>query len=141
MLYFPSQLEQQYYKSIQKVTLNRAKRSDKNESITNRSQLDSYVTCRTWALFHNLRLNQSFLDNDVKEWKSDDEFVKSQSVIKQLKVVNDTAERGIALIQNYMKGTTIREDQLQYLLQVVEYQRSILPKCRKQDIVKVYSKK
>ena len=37
----------------------------------------------------------------------------------ELKVVNDTAQRGVALIQAYSGSLTGDEEQLQYLLQVV----------------------
>ena len=43
--------------------------------------------------------------------------------VHELKVVNDKAERGVALIQPYSGSLTRDEEQLQYLLQVVAAHR------------------
>ena len=47
--------------------------------------------------------------------------------VKLLKVVNDTAERGIALIQSYNSALTKDETQKQYLLQLVSSHRKQFP--------------
>ena len=45
--------------------------------------------------------------------------MKGQSIVKHLKVVNDTAERDIKLIEDYYESTTKDEGQKQYVLLVV----------------------
>jgi len=45
--------------------------------------------------------------------------------------VNDIAERGVALIQAYSGTLTQDEEQLQYLLQLVETHRKKIPKPTK----------
>ena len=47
--------------------------------------------------------------------------------VHELKVVNDAAERGVALIQAYSGSLTRDEEQLQYLLQVVAAHRQAVP--------------
>ena len=47
--------------------------------------------------------------------------------VHELKVVNDAAERGVALIQAYSGSLTRDEEQLQYLLQVVAPHRQAVP--------------
>jgi len=48
-----------------------------------------------------------------------------------LKVVNDTAERGVKLIQDFNSCLTKDEEQRQYLLQVVSECRHIFPDSSK----------
>ena len=43
--------------------------------------------------------------------------------LKQLKVVNDTAERGVALMSKFNKLITNDEEQKQYLLRVISAHR------------------
>ena len=52
-----------------------------------------------------------------------------------LKVVNDTAERGVKLIQDYNSIITNDEDQKQYLLQVVQQHRRNFPDASKKGII------
>lgn len=51
-----------------------------------------------------------------------------------LKVVNDVAERNIALISQYNQRLTKVEDQFQGLLQTVKKLRQSYPNCKKKKI-------
>jgi hypothetical protein len=82
-----------------------------------------------------LKLNTEFLDKDPAEWLNDQSFTSSQQVLLAIAVVNDFAERGVALIQDYNKVHTKDEQQRQYLLQVVEWHRRQFHGARKQDIL------
>ena len=59
------------------------------------------------------------------------------SVANGLKVVNDLAERGIALIEEYNSLFTKDEEQKQYLLQIVQDNRSRFPDARKSTLTKI----
>ena len=69
------------------------------------------------------RIQTEFLDKDPEEWESMPHYQRRKQVAKSLKVVNDVAERGVALIQNFNGPLTKHEEQKQYLLQVVEDHR------------------
>ena len=56
---------------------------------------------------------------------------RSVSVINVIKVVNDTAERGIALISDYNNVLTTDEDQKQHLYKVVTQKRKNFPSTSK----------
>ena len=47
--------------------------------------------------------------------------------VHELKVVNDTAEGGVALIQAYSASLTRDGEQLKYLIQVVAAHRQAVP--------------
>jgi hypothetical protein len=55
--------------------------------------------------------------------ESQPEYQESKRLVQSLKVVNDLAERGVALIQEFNSSLTRNEEQKHYLLQVVEDQR------------------
>ena len=55
----------------------------------------------------------------------------SVSVINVIKVVNDTAERGIALINDYNNVLTTDEDQKQHFYKVVTQERKNFPSTSK----------
>jgi len=49
--------------------------------------------------------------------------MKNKEIARSVKVVNDLAERGVALVQEFNSSLTRNEEQKQYLLQVVEQHR------------------
>jgi hypothetical protein len=65
------------------------------------------------------------------KWETHAEFLAARHRLQGLKVVNDTAERGVALIQAFNKTLTHDEDQLQFLLQVVSEHRRLFPSTNK----------
>ena len=54
-----------------------------------------------------------------------------------MKVVNDTAERGIALMQQYNSSLTKNEEQKQFLLRLVERHRKTFPSSAKSTLMKM----
>jgi hypothetical protein len=60
-----------------------------------------------------------FLDLYPKLWNENDQYIKGKELVNNLNVVNDIAERGVKLIEDYSKLITKSEDMKQYLLQVV----------------------
>ena len=71
----------------------------------------------------------SFLGKHPRKWKDDESYRKAESIALHLKVVNDSAERGVALIKRYLEGNqlTKNEQERQDLLQVVSEHRK---KCK-----------
>ena len=68
------------------------------------------------------RLDTSFLKTPVESWSSDKRYIEGKHFARHLACVNDVAERGIQLIQQFNK-TSKDEEQKQCLLQVVEQHR------------------
>jgi len=94
-------------------------------------QLPDFVSTNTKQLFSALNISQEFLKSHPSEWENDQTYVESQATVAQLKVVNDAAERGIALIEAFNSAITTQEEQKQYLLQVVEKHRKDYPNANK----------
>jgi hypothetical protein len=100
------------------------------EDLSN-STLDYFIGPASHLFFEILHLDTSFLDEDVETWKDLPSFNAAKGIVQNLRVVNDTAERGIALASTFNSLLTTQEDQKQYLLQVVEDHRKRYPKAAK----------
>lgn len=96
-------------------------------------ELDEFVTERSLKFFNLLMVNGekeilSLAAKDPEHWTEDAAYVKFRDAVQRLKVVNDSAERCVALIEAYNCSLTRDEDQLQYLLQTVAAHRKSIPK-------------
>jgi hypothetical protein len=98
----------------------------KSEVFLNDQGLEQFCTSNSKRLFQIL---------DIETRPHD----QASEVIAGLAVVNDRAERGVALIQEFNKRLTRNEDQLQFLLQVVSEHRRQFPSCTKRKIVEKLS--
>ena len=67
---------------------------------------------------------------------NDPTYIKFKSCINIIRVVNDTAERGIGLISDFNDVITKNEDQKQSLLKVVAKDRKENPSKSKQSLFK-----
>ncbi|ESO12512.1 hypothetical protein HELRODRAFT_159064 [Helobdella robusta] len=65
----------------------------------------------------------SFLDVLVENWSDTPSFQVAAVFIKNLVCINDSAERGVALVQHFNETITKDAEQKQFLLQVVEQHR------------------
>lgn len=98
-------------------------------------KIEDFVTKNTTNFFHRLRIPRHYLDFDPETWHLRDDYKQARATIKHLNVVNDYAERGVALMQEYNALITKNEEQKQYLLQVVEQHRRSYPDCRKTTLI------
>ena len=90
-------------------------------------QLSDFVTQNSMKLFTALELNIDFLYEHRSAWDALDSFREARVRVMSLKVVNDAAERSVALIQSFNAVLTNQEEQKQFLLQAVEKHRKNFP--------------
>ena len=86
------------------------------------------------AALDKLNISTAFLDLDPENWPSSEDYLKGLEVVQNIKVTNDHAERGVALVQEFNRHITHDEDQLQFLLQVVSEHRRQFPIQQKVNI-------
>lgn len=96
--------------------------------------LDDFASKNSLLLFTRLGLSTSFLEANPKSWEDLEDFKKTKAIVGALKVVNDHAERGVALVQDFSGLLTKGEEQLQYLLQVVGEHRKMFPDSKKSTL-------
>ncbi|ESO02818.1 hypothetical protein HELRODRAFT_174241 [Helobdella robusta] len=73
-------------------------------------------------------------ETEPDSWNDLPLFQKVANVVKSLKVVNDTAERTVALMTNFNQSITKNKTELQKLIQVVEDNRIRIPDSSKRTL-------
>ena len=113
------------------TTTNLARLNEKDFDCT--LGLENYVTRRSMCFFDLIEANGQKKSKIIPVSTSINlpDRQKLYRNVHDLKVVNDTAQRGVALIQAYSGSLTRDEEQLQYLLQVVAAHRQAVPQPTK----------
>ena len=104
----------------------RATVDTREATFTNKTIAD-FVTTGSMKLLQLMSIDMTFLASDPAAWNKDPAYLDAQRRIRALRVVNDFAERGVAMMQTYNLALTKDEGQKQYLLQVVEAHRRSFP--------------
>ncbi|GBM51650.1 hypothetical protein AVEN_43279-2-1, partial [Araneus ventricosus] len=93
--------------------------------------IEDFISQKSLNLLRKLNIDISFLNISPDLWDRDDSYLKSQEIFQNLRVVNETAERGVKLMQDFNGLLTIHEEQKQFLLQCAEDRRKQYPDCKK----------
>ncbi|KAG0718962.1 hypothetical protein GWK47_051478 [Chionoecetes opilio] len=98
--------------------------------------LKDLVTSRTRRTLDSLLPGReeevgTLLEKSPETWETEATFLDMKRNVSQMKVVNDAAERGIALATSFNSIITKDEDQQQYLLKVVAKHRREQPSTSK----------
>ena len=103
-------------------------------SVTGKTVAD-FATAKSRRIFERLNLPSGFLDVAPEEWEDREDFREAAEMVQCLHVVNDHAERGVALIQKFSGSITHDEEQLQFLVRVVNDHRRRYPNALKRTVV------
>lgn len=97
-------------------------------------ELEYFVSKRTYQFFEIAGINSDFLVRDPSEWPNNLEYIDGQRVVSGFTVVNDAAERSIALFQRCesQANSDIRKNEV---LQTVEDHRRHFPNAKKQSLI------
>ena len=101
--------------------------------LTNDPHLESFIGPKSWLLFDKLGANGAWLNTDPGEWLSDEEYQRMSNFIRDLKVVNDLAERCVKDIQDY-KNTANDAVHRDEILTVASDHRGVFQDLRKQSL-------
>ncbi|GBN70234.1 hypothetical protein AVEN_192351-2-1, partial [Araneus ventricosus] len=93
--------------------------------------IEDFIPQKSLNLLKKLNIDISFLNISPNLRDRDDFYLKSQEIFQNLRVVNDTAERGVKLMQDFNGLLTVDEQQKQFLLQSVEDHRKQYSECKK----------
>lgn len=99
--------------------------------------IDYFVSPQTVNFFKRFKIDTDFLNTDPDVWCKNENYLKAQKIVKGLRIVNDTAERGVKLIQDFNSSLTKDEEQRQFVLQVVAECRHVFPDSSKATISKI----
>ena len=101
--------------------------------MTNDPQLESFIGQKSWLLFHKLSARGNWMNNDPTEWPHDEEYKRIDTFLRDLKVVNDLAERCVSAIQTYRNMAKDSEHRDEILL-VASDHRGVFKDLRKQAL-------
>jgi len=101
-----------------------------SESSFSGTTVADFVTKTSCRFFTILCLQTEFLTLDPSEWHRSPDYQVAANLVRDMRVANDIAERGVALMQNFNAVLTKNEEQKQYLLQVVEQHQHTFPNAK-----------
>jgi hypothetical protein len=74
------------------------------------------ITTKSIKLFDQFNIKINFLSLDSIYWEENEEYKRAKEIIGSLKVVNDTAERHVKLMEEFNCKITKNDTQKQFLL-------------------------
>lgn len=113
---------------------NTLRNTDLNWKTIHNDDLDivNFINANTKKFFKVLGdENPDFLRCPPSTWGENETYMKMSSIIKDLTVVNDPAERAVGLIKNVNNNLTMNPEQQGYLVQVIEDYRKNHPDSKK----------
>ncbi|XP_029347904.1 uncharacterized protein LOC115034697 [Acyrthosiphon pisum] len=96
------------------------------------------INSKSIGMFKRFQISTQFLTIDPANWNNHEDYITGKHIINSLKVVNDTAERGVKLIEEYNKKFTKNEEQKQHVLQTVQDYRKKYPQSDRQTLKKPF---
>ena len=97
--------------------------------------LTNFITKNTVKFFDIINVPIDFLHKDPSTWNNDQHYIRALNIVKNIKVVNDSAERGVSLMTQYNSCLTKSEKCRQDILQVVNMTRKQVKSCKKSNLV------
>jgi len=124
--------------SLEKPALKKAVKRPEGKCIGNFSSkhFADFVTKNTITFFETLNLDKDFLKKPVREWPELEGFKNAATSVNKISVVNDSAERAIALMKEFNSSLTKDEKQKQQLLKTVMENRLMYPKKTKDEYLR-----
>lgn len=98
-------------------------------------EMDHFVCPQTLNFFRRFGIDEGFLKKDPSVWSEDENYGKGLKIVKQLKVINDVAERGVRLFSDYNEILSRNEQQKQCILQIVSEYRKNNPDANKATVL------
>jgi len=105
-------------------------------SIASDTTLTDLVGPDSHTLFQSLHIGNTWLGKPVNQWKEDPDFIVAETFVRNVKVVNDAAERGVKLMTDYATAITTDPQQKAAMLQCVEHHRRLYPDFQKRTLNK-----
>ena len=85
------------------------------------------VTPDSWQLFKILKISPDWLALPPAEWDSNPDYMEFRNFVREVKVTNDCAERGVKLTDSQERSK---------IYQVVEAERRAKPDAKKSSLNK-----
>lgn len=93
-------------------------RVELNDSIL-QLRVENFVSKESMKFFNATGISTQFLDKDPVVWETDEGFQEGLKIVTHFRVVNDAAERAVALATQFLKGNKLTNDEEQRQLLLV----------------------
>jgi hypothetical protein len=97
--------------------------------------LSYFASKASMTFFDILKIVPTFLSKTPENWQDDESYQQINEAIDGLVVINDAAERAVALIKMFCRGRTKCEMQLQNLIQSVDESRKMHKSTNKSSLI------
>ena len=82
-----------------------------------------FVGDDSWSFVDIMKIDaEGFINRPIEEWPLYEEYKRAKSIVDNLCVVNNTAERSVRLVSDFLSSAR-KEETLQNILQVVEREK------------------
>ncbi|CAH0392636.1 unnamed protein product [Bemisia tabaci] len=98
--------------------------------------VSNFISCSSYKLFERFHLSSNFLKEDSSTWLENPQYLKNREIVKKIKVVIDTAERGVNLFEESSQKLTKSDEERQRMLQVVSDYQKAFPNVKKSTLRK-----
>jgi len=110
------------------------KRTIIDEEDVPQHSLDRSVKSNKMTFFHIIGIDPSFHTTDPEDWIINENYCSAEKMLTSTCVINNVAERGVALMERYFSLRTCHEEQKQYLLHDFSEHHRRFPDCRKETL-------
>ena len=107
-----------------------------NSDLINNLTLNKLVTKNSKKFFTILNISSNFLNADPSTWENRDDYRLNCEIIKKLQVINDRAERCVALMSEYNLLLTQDEKKKQAIVKIVKEFREHFDSFNKESLKK-----
>lgn len=90
-----------------------------------RLEVGDFITENSLQFIKMLGLPTGFLGERPDTWMTNEEYLTAKQAVDELKVINDVAERHIAMMSDFKDTVTKSENQLQNLFLTVSNHRKL----------------
>lgn len=97
----------------------------------NSASVSDFITCQSRKIFDDNDISLDFLESSPELWDMNDVYLKSRSIAKKFRVVNDVAERYVKLAQDYNNSLVMDQNIRDELLLVVADHRKNYKRANK----------
>ena len=112
--------------------------NEKNLNKIVNSNISDFICKDSYEFFKRMKIDTTFLEKNPSKWAKERNYIYGLKVVKNLRVVNDTAEREVKLVTEFNNLLTKDEQQSQYLLPVIKDYRSLFSDSNKETLMRPY---
>lgn len=107
----------------------------KRSEIEGIGELDEFISPKTKIFFTRFCIDASFLERPPSKWDTDEGYQQAKAIVSRIRVTNDTAERGVKLIEDYNDKLSTNDEQKQFIVKIVSDHRKKYPDSKKSTLV------